>query len=337
MPVSESLFLSCQPGLEPALEAECKELGFAPRAVPGGVELDAPAGAYEVLNLWSACASRVLLRVATVRSPHELKDVSLAPYGKAFAIEGDGRFAAEAKRRWPHGDGPTISLREHQGHCTVSVDTSGDLLYLRGYRQEIGRAPLRETLAAGLLRLAEYHPAKPFHDVMCGSGTFVIEAALQALGKAPGAHRRFAFEQWPSHDAARFAARARQKTPPVTPPWLKGSDLNAGALGTARRNAKRAGVLEALQLERLDATKLERTAAPSPGLVLANLPYGIRVGDEREVPALVEHLNAMAARAFAGWRTAWLLPAGVKGEAHRKLPIQNGGIRCELWLTDVLA
>lgn len=326
--MNERLFVSCTPGLEAALAEELAELGFRGARTDGGVELDAPPRSFERLNLWSRLASRVLLRVASVRSPDELRRVDLSRFGDAFDVEGPAKWVAAVKgaRR---GAGLAVQLRLDGNACTVSIDTSGELLYLRGYRQEIGRAPLRETLASGFLRLAKWAPAEPLWDVMCGSGTIVIEAAERARGLAPGRNRRFAFQQFRDHDAARFAALPRQAG--AVPSRILGSDLNAGALGTARRNARRAGVLEHLTLERLDATKLP--PREGGGLVVANLPYGKRVGERSELAALYRGLGQALRRAARGRRFAFLLEEGAE---HLGLPlatrdpVRNGGIACEV-------
>jgi putative N6-adenine-specific DNA methylase len=204
---------------------------------------------------------------------------------------------------------------------------------MRGYRQEIGRAPLRETLAAGVLRLAGFRPAEPLWDVMCGSGTFVIEAAEWARGLAPGRNRAFAFEAFANHDAASFAARPRQADMGLAPAPIFGSDLNAGALGTARRNARRAGVQDALTLERLDATRLELRAGVPPGLVMANLPYGRRVGEAGELGTLYRQLGAALKKACPRWRFGLLLEEGAEAlglpiEARHR--VSNGGLDCQL-------
>ena len=327
--MAQTLFAACTPGLEPALADELASLGCPGREVPGGVELTAPDFTYRRLNLWSRVASRVLLRVATVSQPGELARVDLSAYGRAFTLElgeGTGRYAEGLRKLAGHGDGPALHARREEQRCVLSIDTSGELLYQRGYRQEIGRAPLRETLAAGLLRLAGWKPGEPLWDVMCGSGTILIEAAEQAAGLAPGRARRFAFESFPSHDDAAWKALPRSREALPTP--LFGSDLNAGALGTARRNARRAGVT--LALERLDATKLP--PRPGPGLVIANLPYGKRVGEKAELGALYRALGASVRRLAPSWRHAFLLE---EGALHLGLPFQrtfavrNGGLRCE--------
>ncbi len=358
---SESLFASCTPGLESALFEECVELGFEAKAVTGGVELAGPAGLHARANLWLRTASRVLLRVAVVQRDRELERVSLVPFfGRDAAVrlhvsgeEGTREAQAALQRRLRlvaagkgDEDGRTstgsvrtegnepfdLFLRGEKGRLTLSVDTSGELLHFRGYRQEVGKAPLRETLAAGVLRLAGWTPGTPLWDVMCGSGTFLIEAAEWAQGLAPGRNRRFAFERFASHDAPAFASLPRTRPAAPASPFL-GSDLNAGALGVARRNARRAGVLDALTLERLDATKLAPRPNVAPGLVLANLPYGRRVAEKSELAGLYRAVGRALCRATPGWRFAFLLE---EGALLLGLPIEtdasvaNGGLHCHV-------
>ena len=330
------LFIACTPGLEAALEAEAKERGFSVLAVPGGVEAEGGADAYEVANLWLRCATRVWVRVTDVRRPEELAKVSLGAFKAKqipIALDCPPRWQSMAERSWGKSSrhGLEVLLREDGERCRISVDSSGELLHMRGYRQEIGRAPLRETLAAGLLRLGGYTGAQPLWDVMCGSGTVLIEAAWIALGKAPGAMRHFAFESWPSHDEKRWAARPREERRSA-PALLLGSDLNSGALGTARRNAKRAGAFEALKLERLDATKLPVREDP-PGLVVANLPYGVRLGEKSELATLYAAVGASVSKAAPGWRFAFLLQEGEEAlglKIERIHELNNGGLRCRL-------
>lgn len=338
--MSETLFVQCAPGLERALAEELQGLGrWARCAVErGGVEVEGPPKAYEVVNLWSRLANRVLLRAATVASPDALRGVRLERFGAGFAVEvlgeGAGRWRAAAERAFGrHRDGVAVQVRSAGASATVSVDTSGELLYFRGYRQEIGRAPLRESLAAGVLHLGGFRPEAPLWDVMCGSGTFVIEGAEWAQGLAPGRRRRFAFESFLEHDAASFAARPRQRQMSHGRAPIFGSDLNSGALGTARRNAKRAGVFEALSLERLDATRLVRRPGVPPGLVVANLPYGRRVGEAGELGRLYRQLGVALKGACPGWRFALLLEDGVEAlglPVDGRFPVANGGLDCQV-------
>ena len=360
--LTEELFASTTPGLEPALEAEARALGLATKVEPGGVTLRGPAGSHLRANLWLRTASRVLLRVGTFGDQdleRSLARVSLAPYwdgrsplrlqATTHRARASSRALEEAAgRAWSFTSSKDegaleVQLRLQGSEGTVSIDTSGALLYLRGYRQEVGRAPLRETLAAGVLLLAGYEGEVPLLDPMCGSGTLVIEAALISLRRAPGERRAFAFERFPSHLPAQWAAlkqAEREKARACAQP-LFASDLHSGALGTARRNARRAEVLEHLKLERADATALlPPTSAPARGLVVANLPYGIRVGERSELGALHRQFGAALRRGFSGWRFA-LLTAEEKAEREvglacdRIVELSNGGIRCRLLIGEV--
>jgi putative N6-adenine-specific DNA methylase len=332
--VSQSLYVQCGLGLEASLVDELRELGL-PGALAhvGGVELEGPDFAYERVNLWSRLANRVLLRVGEIRTAREIQRLELGRFGPAFQVEVQGdhqrRFSDGIQREVRSAkDGVGLTLRVLKDVATVSVDTTGELLYFRGYRQEVGRAPMRESLAAGLLRLAKWSPPEPLWDVMCGSGTIIIEAAELAAGLAPGRGREFAFQKFPSHVPTRFAALERTRT--AVGAVVTGTDLNSGALGTARRNAKRAGVLERISLERLDATAL--VAREPKGLIIANLPYGKRVGERTELAVLYKRFGA-AVKRLEGWRFAFFLEEGVEYlglDVETRLRVANGGLSCTL-------
>ncbi len=368
VPQKEQVFAIAPPGLEPALEAEAAALGFSPRRVEGGVELEGPAGLHQEANLRLRTASRVLLRLGSFRAPDvgaltrglaaldlrhvwdgkEAPKLSVAAHGsrvpgnavpsaaaRAWRLSSVGRAGALEEEE--ESQGLTLLIRLEGLECTVSADTSGGTLHRRGYRQEIGRAPLRETLAAGILELAGYNGTEPLVDPMCGSGTFLIEGAWKSMRRAPGLERSFAFEHFPSFNKAAWEARrARARSEALTAPRgpLHGFDINAGALGTARRNARRAGLT--LALERRDVKTLE-APVPGPGLVVANPPYGKRVGEGGELPALYRALGATLRRAFPGWRTALLVPddeilireLGLKN-AEINLRVRNGGLHCRI-------
>ncbi|MHB1845476.1 MAG: THUMP domain-containing class I SAM-dependent RNA methyltransferase [Deltaproteobacteria bacterium] len=350
----EVAFAACAPGLEPALLAEATALGPA-RPVRGGVELSGPPGLHRRANLWLRSASRLLLRVAEIPfsgAPSlaaELAALDLRRYrrpNEPLALELDGRLPGWPESRLrpllaralgPLSDeapAPSLRLRLSNGRCVVSLDCSGELLHRRGYRQEGSRAPLRETLAAGILLLAGYRGEEPLWDPLCGSGTFAIEAALLARGRAPGLGRSFAFERWPSHDPAAWEreqgeARAAERSLGLPP--IHASDWNAGSLGTARRNARRAGV--SLELFRHDAL-IRWSGQPRAGLLVANLPYGKRVGVRAELPELYRGLGRRLA-AMSGWRAALLVPAGelwreLRWEPSSLVRLQNGGLDCQL-------
>jgi putative N6-adenine-specific DNA methylase len=361
---AERLFLSTTPGLEPALEDELRRLGLRPTRAVGGMEVEGPGGLHRRLNLESRVASRVLLRVAEIPSPdarvlqRELGRVDLGPFlppGAPVAVSAAAHRSpvsqAQAKAAAASllggaradDDAPDVlrlQLRLEGERCTVSVDTSGELLYRRGYRQEVSRAPLRETLAAGVLTLADFRGEEPLWDPMCGSGTFLIEGALIALGRAPGAGREFGFQRFPAHDAAAFArekaALAAGELPRPAHP-IRGTDLNAGSLGVARRNARRAGVQPFVSLER-DDVRSPRTLPDAPhGLLVANPPYGKRVGEGEDIAPLYAALGALLREKLPGWRAAILVPEprleGVIGLSPEDVfDLDNGGIPLRLLL-----
>lgn len=235
-------------------------------------------------------------------------------------------------------DVPDLPIHVHlfRDRCTISVDTSGDSLHLRGWRKFQGRAPLAETLAAGLVLASGWDRRAPLVDPFCGSGTIVIEAALLASGTAPGLFReRFAFERWPGHDAARWkaerdAARARIKKP--TKLTLLGLDADRGALAGARENAIAAGVEEFVQFE------LGRAEAFAPkrgwnAWIVTNPPYGERIGDEGDLVKLHTGLGALFRDACRGYRVVVLsgnprLVRALGLEPVRKLEVKNGGLDC---------
>lgn len=367
----EELFAVVPPGLEAAVEAEAAAMDIASRRVEGGVELEGPEGLHQQANLHLRTANRVLLRLGHFRAPdlatltRGLAAMELSRFwdGRgsprlSVAARGasvpEGAVLGAAKRAWGLSrleaagaleedttEGLTLLVRLEGQSCTVSVDTSGAPLHRRGYRQEIGRAPLRETLAAGILTLAGYDGVEPLVDPMCGSGTFLIEGAWMSMNRAPGLEHGFGFERFPSFDAqawARRKAEARQLMRPVPRGALHGFDLNAGALGTARRNARRAGVT--LNLERRDVRTLTAPGT-TPGLVVANPPYGKRVGEEEDLPELYQALGRTLREAFRGWRVALLVPEtrplvdALNLPGARGVRVRNGGLRCQVLLAHV--
>jgi putative N6-adenine-specific DNA methylase len=366
IPFEQVCFAATTRGLEPMLGEEARRLG-RPRVVPGGVEVTGRIGVHEEACLRLRTANRVLLRLAQLRAgpwaaaAADLARVDLsavvadgdavwlestvrhagapaAPALRAFLARAWGRAVHAAAGEDRASPGTRLVLRLVEGSGTLSADASGELLYRRGWRQEVGRAPMRETLAAGVLALAGWRPEEPLWDAMCGSGTLLIEAALRARAMAPGLGRAFAFEGWPGTDATAWKARRAQamhEARSTAPGPLHGSDANAGALGTARRNARRAGVLDSLVLERADIRVLSPGRVP-PGLLVANLPYGKRVGNRSGMEAVFEAVGQALRAGFAGWRAALLTdaPARVKRAVGRpvekEFALNNGGLSVTL-------
>ncbi len=363
-PTAEQLFVSTTPGLEPALESEVRRLGLRARRVMGGVDVEGEAGLYRRLNLELRCASRVLLRVGSFAAPdaraleRELGHLDLSGFVSPdlpWAVSASSHrsrvsngLAKEVGSKVLRGTSVRdedegvlrVLLRLEGDWCTVSVDTSGGLLYRRGYRQEVSRAPLRETLAAGVLELAGYRGDEPLWDPMCGSGTFVLEAAWRAMRRAPGLDRTFGFESFPSHDAPAFAAQkaqlyARMLAKPAHA--LRASDLNAGSLGVARRNARRAGVQAHLTLERDDLLSPKALPPEPHGLLVTNPPYGKRVGEGGDIPALYAGLGRLLRERIPGWRAAILCPEeqlarAIALEPEDVFDVDNGGLALRLLL-----
>jgi putative N6-adenine-specific DNA methylase len=222
-------------------------------------------------------------------------------------------------------------VRLDHDHCTISIDSSGAHLRERGYRQATAKAPLRETLAAALLLQAGYDPNQPLLDPFCGSGTFAIEAALMARNLAPGLHRRFAFTHWRNFetqtwgDLLRAARNAQRESAPAP---IYASDRDAGAVAAATANAERAGVADSIHFQRAALSAVEPPAGT--GLVICNLPYGKRIGDD--VRNLYAQFGNVVREKFSGWRVG--LIAGSPALAKQtRLPfeeplwIENGGLR----------
>ena len=234
------------------------------------------------------------------------------------------------------GDGAQlVVVRFFHDRCTISADSSGALLHRRGWRQAVGRAPLRETLAAAMLQAAGYDGSAPLLDPLAGSGTIAIEAALLARRLAPGRHRRFAFERWPGFDAAawrRLLADADARALPRAPHPIEASDRDAGAVAAARANAGRAGVEGDVQVVQRPLSALSPLAPGTPaGWVVTNPPYGKRVGERAALRDLYARLGDVLRVRRPGWRLALLgadpLLEGQLGLAF-EAPVRtrNGGL-----------
>lgn len=364
----ERLLVQCAPGLEGVLGVEARALGRV-RPGPGGAELEGPPGVHAQAALVLRVAERILLRLLEVPARRwaevevALRGVSLdgvAGPGAPVVLEpslrlpgapGVGALPGLLGKAWRRevrrasdedgqGQAVRLVLRVADGTATLSADVGGPLLHRRGWRQETSRAPLRETLAAGILALAGHSPEAPLWDPVCGSGTLVIEAALIAHGVAPGLGRSFAAEAWPMAGLADWAGRRerlRAAGRPRAPAAIVGSDLNAGALGTARRNARRAGVLADLRLERLDVAAVQ-PGALAPGLLVGNLPYGVRLGARGGLEAFDAALARALTGPFLAWRKALLVDdparlARAGGRAPDRVHrLVNGGIPVVLGL-----
>ena len=377
----ENFFAPCPRGLEALLVEDLAACGAsAIKEVPGGVQF---SGTWETCyraNLESRIASRVLWRVAAGGYKNEDDVYRLAQtvdWPALFAVERSLRVYVTAVKS-PLKSLEFITLRVKDAICdrfrdacgirpsvntarpevrphlflthdtaTLYLDTSGEPLWARGHKIAKVEAPVKENLAAGILRLAGWKPGMPLVDPMCGSGTFLIEAAQMSLGDAPGLSREageFGFERLKNFDAelwarlVRGAAALRQTAPKTLPIW--GADISADAVARARQNLAYAGLDELVEVSQSDI--LELAAPAAEGVLIANPPYGERLGELEELAAFYPRLGDALKRNFAGWQ-CWFfsgdpaLPKLIRLQAKRRIPLYNGALECRLYLFPMVA
>jgi putative N6-adenine-specific DNA methylase len=363
------IFLATSPGLENALRAEAAALGFArPATVPGGVTMNGGWPEVWRANLEIRGAGRVLARIGAFRAMHlaqldkrarRIPWASLLHPGTTFRVEATCRQSriyhsgAAAQRietaiREELGARPDpeaaicIRARIEDDLCTLAIDTSGEPLHKRGFKEAVGKAPMRETLAALFLRQCGYTGTEPVLDPMCGSGTFVIEAAEIGAGLMPGRARSFAFEQLATFDAAAWRQLRAIRQPTIPAFRFHGSDRDAGAIAMSRANAERAGVAD---ITAFSACTVSEVVAPTgpPGLVIVNPPYGDRIGDRQQLAALHRALGQRLLAGFSGWRVGLVTSEAALAKATGLPfkppgpPVAHGGLRVTLHQTAPLA
>ena len=207
-------------------------------------------------------------------------------------------------------------VRLFRDQCTISLDSSGELLHRRGYRRAVAKAPIRENLAAALLFAAGWDRQSELLDPMCGSGTIPIEAALMARRVPPGWRRGFGFERWPDFEPkiwSQVRAEAESRILSAAPGRIIGSDRDSGAIEAAMANAERAGVAGDISFGRSTISAIE--ARPAPGWLMTNPPYGIRVGEREKLRNLFAQFGNVTRRRLPGWQVAFLSShASLEGE-----------------------
>jgi putative N6-adenine-specific DNA methylase len=255
--------------------------------------------------------------------------------------EGTGSAPAEGPGSEEHeGErAQLIVVRLDRDECTVSMDSSGALLHMRGYRRATAKAPMRETIAAAMLLACEWRPEEPLFDPFCGSGTIPIEGAMLARRMAPGLDRVFAFEQWPWVEAGLWSRMQREAEAEVldrVPSPIIGADRDEGAVRAAGENAARARVGD--DVEWVVSPVSEASVDGPPGWVLTNPPYGVRIGATRDLRNLYARLGAVMRDRFPQWKLAFLsadhaLEAQLRLELEVLFRTTNGGIpvRCMTW------
>ncbi|EGY59809.1 class I SAM-dependent RNA methyltransferase [Neisseria sp. GT4A_CT1] len=370
-----SLFVTCPRGLEAPLSQELEQLKCQDiRAVDGGVACKGGMEQVYRINLHSRTASRVLLRLTKSGYRNE-QDIYKAAknirWTDWFDLEQTFKVKVEGKRaqvksldfvglkikdavcdvfRDACGARPSVGkirpdIRIHafidERDIQIFIDTSGEALFKRGYRQDTGEAPMRENLAAGLLLLAGYDGSQPFQDPFCGSGTIVIEAAWIATRRAPGLMRRFGFEKLKNFDAAlwkKLQHEAETQIRPASAP-ISGSDNDRHMIRAAVANAQAAEVDTFIRFEVKDAQDTRPNG--EGGILISNPPYGVRLAEVQALQALYPQLGAWLKQHYAGWLAGMFtgdrdMPKFMRLSPKRKIPLYNGNLDCRLFLMDMV-
>jgi putative N6-adenine-specific DNA methylase len=360
------IFLATAPGLETVLCDEARAKGFkSAEPAAGGVNVRGGWPDVWRANLELRGAGRVLARIGEFRVAHLAqldKRARRVPWGNVLRLDVPFRVEVTCKRSRIYHSGAAVqrietAIREELGAtaspdaevcikarieddlCIIGVDTSGKLLHKRGHKEAVAKAPMRETMASLFLRQCGYDGTEPVIDPMCGSGTFVIEAAEIAAGLNPGRSRRFAFEHLATFDRAAFE-RLRETEPDRALPAIRfyGSDRDAGAVAMAQDNAERAGVSAITEFRQHTISDLVAPEGPK-GLVIVNPPYGERIGDKKQLHALYRALGETLLSRFSGWRVgvitneASLAKATGLPFAPPAAPVSHGGLRVTLFQT----
>ncbi len=364
------MFAMTAPGVESILARELFHMGINPgETTPGGVSFSGKIEHVMRANLWSRVANRVVVRVDEFHAStfHELErrakkiewsrflssnqtarfrvtcrksklyhsDAVAERLGKAVVAAVGAKIESDADDE-SESESQLFIVRIVDDECTISVDSSGALLHRRGYRQAVAKAPLRETLAAAMLYGSGWDMKSPLVDPMCGSGTIAIEAAMIARKIAPGVNRTFAFEQWPDHDAKAWqemTEKARVDALQKAPGQIVASDRDTGAISAAGDNAERAGVAADVDLSIRSISAAE--FPDTPGWVVSNPPYGVRVGESAPLRNLYAQIGKIIRDRAPGYRLA-LLSADPELEAQLRLDLEevfrtsNGGIPVRL-------
>ena len=245
-------------------------------------------------------------------------------------------FSASKKQAKADKNGQLVLVRLVNDLCTISIDSSGTLLHKRGYRQESAKAPMRETLAAGLLLLTGWSSSIPLLDPFCGSGTIPIEAALLTSNIPPGIVRDFAFKQWATFNPPEWEKILQSARAGITRQELQifGYDRDQGAIQAAASNASRAGLKAVIKFNRQSISEL---VAPgeNPGWIITNPPYGVRVSGNKDLRDLYARFGSLIAANFANWQ-AGILCYDKRLTANLGLPVPrtshfliNGGLPVE--------
>ena len=370
-PSRHTFFASCPPGLEAALANELEGIGASHiQVVQGGARFQGSFTIGYHVNLESRIASRVLLQLDRGEYQREqdvYRFVLRIAWWEWFSAKHTIKVKVQAKG-CPLKSLDFITLRIKDAVCdaffkkkhvrpnvdtrnpdiqivafldeetvTVYLDTSGQPLFKRGWPQKRTEAPLRENLAAGLLKLAGWTEEQTLYDPMCGSGTILIEAAQMAKRVAPGLGRRFAFEKLQGFDSRLWeticqTSIAKQRS--SVDISLFGSDRNHTALQVARTNCEGLGHQELIRLRQADV--LDIVPPSEEGVLLTNPPYGVRIGEYADLAKFYPQFGDVLKKHYAGWHVYIFtadrrVPKMIRLLPSRKVPLFNGDLECRLY------
>lgn len=357
-------------GLEAVVAKELKALGYTDQLVENGrVTFWGDEEAVCRTNLWLRSADRVLLKMGEFNATtfeelfqqtKALPWADLLPADAEFPVDGKSiksklfsvsdcqaivkkaiveKIKQAYKQNWFAETGPRYKIEVGllKDRATLTVDTSGAGLHKRGYRELTTKAPLRETLAAALVRLSNWPADRALADPLCGSGTIPIEAAMLALNLAPGLNRRFAAESWP-HISAKVWESGREEARSVAlrerALRITGTDIDEKVLSLARHHARKAGVEEYIHFQQLPLAQFR--SRYEHGYIICNPPYGERLGEVREAEVIYQEMRRLLAN-HPSW-SLFLLTSHLGFEqifgrpASKKRKLYNGRIQCNYYL-----
>ena len=370
-------FASCPRGLEAILSGELTALGAGDiKVVDGGVKFESSTEVMYRANLTSRIATRILCRVANGDYKNEddlynaalnVKWASLFDVSHGIKVSTTGvkcplksldfmtlrikdaicdQFRSQVNAR------PNVEIRDpdirihlylEADYFDLYIDTSGQPLYQRGFRKSSVEAPIRENLAAGILALSGWEPGEPLLDPMCGSGTFLIEAAMIALNQAPGLKRNFGFEHWSNFDSIHFKkikSEYQSNIRPVVFSHIYGSDEDLRAIRVTKGNLEEAGLKVAVELSRKSFNDI--VAPAKEGILITNPPYGVRIGEDEDLAEAYPLWASTMKQKLSGWRTYFLtsdlrMPKLMRLSPSKKTPLYNGALDCRLFEIKMVA
>jgi putative N6-adenine-specific DNA methylase len=370
-------FASCPRGLESILSNELESLGAVEiKIVDGGVKFESTTEIMYRANLTSRIATRILCRVANGNYKTEddlynaalnVKWESLFNVSHGIKVSTTGvkcplksldfmtlrikdavcdQFRSQVNAR------PNVEIRDpdirihlylEADYFDLYIDTSGQPLYQRGFRKSSVEAPIRENLAAGILALSGWKPGDTLLDPMCGSGTFLIEAAMIALNKAPGLKRNFGFEHWKNFDSVLFKnikSEYQEQIKPLVFSHIYGSDEDLRAIRVTKGNLEEAGLKIAVELSRKSFNDI--VAPAKEGVLITNPPYGVRIGEDEDLAKAYPLWASTMKQKLSGWRTYFLtsdlrMPKLMRLSPSKKTPLYNGALDCRLFEIKMVA